>query len=334
VGYALTVAAMLYSHYYGFFVLAAHAAFVLSRRTPAAGRTSWLRSLAGAAVLMAVWVPSLIAQLAAGRAWPSFRVPLTGALLVDTLSAMTVGQPLLQPGALRLPTSPASGSAWLAAAAFIGALAVTSVAVRRRAVNADAFRLLLCAAVVPPVLAFVVSLGLNVYAPRYLLFIVSPIALLLAAAVLGPGLGRIGIAAACLVVAANLAGTIAFYRQPSLDVFDWRYVAHELAVATRADDAIVFLPGFSRIPIDYYFPGPQPRIPLTPDGDDVVGPGGARMPEVASTLLAHPRVWIVTVHPVPSAVPAFIRAMTARSFVVAHRARLTYVEFFRLERRP
>jgi hypothetical protein len=33
-------------------------------------------------------------------------------------------------------------------------------------------------------------------------------------------------------------------------------------------------------------------------------------------------------------VPAFIKAMTARSFVVAHRARLTYVEFLRLERRP
>lgn len=345
VGYAGAVAAMLYTHYYGFFVLGAHGAFVLWRRTPGSDWRPWLRALAAVAAVMAVWAPSLIRQVAAGRAWPSFRVPLSAPLFVDTIAAMTVGQPLLQPGGLRLPVAMTGGLTWLAALAFIGALGAIMSAVRRPAIDVDARRLLLNAATMPALLAFLVSLGLNVYAPRYLLFIVPPIALLLAAGIVqavGSGSGArpilgarliLGAGCACLVLAANLAATIGFYRQPRLDVFDWRYVSRELAVATRDDDAIVFLPGFARIPIDYYFPGPQPRIPLTPDGNGVVGAHGARMPEVASSLQTHPRVWIVTVHPIPDAVGAFVDAMEARSFVVAHRARLNYVEFIRVERR-
>lgn len=349
VGYASAVAAMLYTHYYGFFVLAAHGVFVLWRRTPRAEWRQWLRSMAGAGGLVLVWAPSLISQLVAGRAWPSFRVPLDGALLVDTFAAMTVGQPLVQPGGLRLPVAVAGGFVWVAAVAFVGALGAMVTAARRPHSDANVPRLLVCAAAVPPVLAFLVSLGLNVYAPRYLLFIVPPVALLVAAGVaqtrIAPPAAAstsarpwrvhlVGALTACLVLAVNVAGTIGFYRQSRLDVFDWRYVSRELAAATRADDAIVFLPGFARIPIDYYFRGPQPRIPLTPEGADVVGERGMRMPEVVSALRGYPRVWIVTVQPVPDAVASLIDALKAQSFVVAHRARLNYVEFTRVERRP
>jgi mannosyltransferase len=336
VGYTLAVAAMVYTHYYGFFVLGAQAAFVLWRRTPTAVWRRWLGSLAGAGALLAIWAPALIRQLTSGRAWPSFRVPLGSALLVDTFAAMTVGQPILQHWGPQLTVIATGGFVWLAIAAFVGALYAIVVAARKRpVVEADGLRLLLCAAVVPPTLAFLISFGLNVYAPRYLLFIVPPIALLMAAGVARADFARgVGFVIACLVLAANLAGTVGFYRQPRLDVFDWRYVARELAAATRADDAIVFLPGLSRIPIDYYFRGPQPRIPLTPEGSDAVGPGGARIPEIASSLRAHPRVWIVTVQPVPDAVAVLVETLKSQSFVVAHRARLTYVEFTRLERRP
>jgi uncharacterized membrane protein len=345
VGYALSVSAMLYTHYYGFFVVAAQGAFMLWRRPRAAAWQGWMRSLAVSAALVAAWVPALIRQLASGRAWPSFRIPLSVPVLVDTFAAMTVGQPLWQPGGLRLPIDTSGGVFWLAALAFVGALCAIAVAVRGKFLDADASRLLVCAAVVPPVLAFAVSLVLNVYAPRYLLFVVPSIALLFAAGVReignrsrGTARGVSTVAAAAgglvafLVLAANLAATVGFYRQPRLDVFDWRYVSRELAAAARADDAIVFLPGFSRIPIDYYFRGPQPRIPLSPEGSDVVGPRGARMPEIAASLGIHPRVWIVTVQPVPVAVSKLVESMRPRSFIVAHRARLGYVEFIRVER--
>ncbi|MCL6640927.1 MAG: hypothetical protein K6T92_06095, partial [Candidatus Rokubacteria bacterium] len=120
-----------------------------------------------------------------------------------------------------------------------------------------------------------------------------------------------------LVVAPNVAGTAALARQPRLDVFDWRLVARTLAAQAADGDAIVLLPGFSRIPLDYYYRGPQPRLALVPDGTDLVADDGARLPEVARRLGAHRRVWLLTAPPVPPAVEALVSALGARGYAVA-----------------
>ncbi|WP_337877485.1 hypothetical protein, partial [Elioraea sp.] len=109
---------------------------------------------------------------------------------------------------------------------------------------------------------------------------------------------------ALLMLASNVAGTVAFARQPRLDAFDWRLVARTLAAQAADGDAIVLLPGFSRIPLDYYYGGPQPRLALVPDGRDAIADDGGRLPEVTRRLVAHRRVWVLTAPPVPPAVEA------------------------------
>jgi len=317
--YALATAAMLYSHYYGVFVVASQVAFVAWKGLSAVQwrRAAW--AAAGVGLLFAPWVPSFATQLAGGRAWPAHRSPLTLGALPDALVAMTTGQPLLRAGPVEFEVP---GAALLGLVGFAAAVALGAYGLRDARLARERRGLLLAAALGPLVLAFAVSLGVHVFARRYLLVITPFVALLVgagAAALAGRGGWRAAAAAvgACLVLAPNVAGTVAFARQPRLDVFDWRLVARTLAAQAADGDAIVLLPGFSRIPLDYYYRGPQPRLALVPDGTDVVADDGARLPAVARRLGAHRRVWLLTAPPVPPAVEALVSALGARGYAVA-----------------
>ena len=339
--YAVAVAAMLYTHYFGFFVVGGQVVWLLWRRTPPGAWRRWFYAGAGALLLFLPWVTSFIQQLATGRGWPAHRMPLTPALLVDTLAAMVVGRPILDPGGPRIPTIEASGSAIVAVIGFAAAAVLIIAALRSRAYSKDVKTLLICAAVAPLLLALGMSLRLNVFAPRYMLFIGPPLALLVGsgvAALWAGGARRdrwLAALLAVLVIWPNAAGTLGFYRQPRLDVFDWRMVAQRLAARAQGSDAIVFLPGFSRIPVNYYYRyerGSQLRLALTPDGDDVIGPGGARLPAVVAAVSERPRVWILTVPPVPPAVEALVEALNRRSYTVAHQETVNAVRMIVLER--
>jgi mannosyltransferase len=335
--YAAAVAATLYTHYFGFFVVGGQFVWLLWRRTPPGAWRRWFYAGAGALMLFLPWVPSFIQQLATGRGWPAHRVPLAPALLVDTLAAMVVGRPILDPGGPRIPTVEVSGSAIVAVIGFAAVAVLIAAALRSRAYSNDVKKLLVCAAAAPLLLALGMSVGLNVFAPRYMLFIGPPLALLVGAGVAalwaGPRRARWpAVLLLALVVWPNAVGTLGFYRQPRLDVFDWRMVSRRLAARSQESDAIVFLPGFSRIPVNYYFRGRQVRLALTPDGDDVVGPGGARLPAVVAVVSEHPRVWILTVPPVPSAVDALVGALNRRSYTVIHLETVNAVRMIVLER--
>ncbi|MDQ7840960.1 MAG: glycosyltransferase family 39 protein [bacterium] len=339
VTYAVATAAMLYSHYFGFFVVASQMGYLIWRRTDSEQWRRWVYASLGVVLLFLPWMPCFIQQLAGGRAWPAHRVPLAPTTLVDTLAAMTVGRPILDHWGPKLTTIQAAGTPWIAVIGLIAAVALVVAAVRGSNIRRDTIAPLIAAALGPPVLAFAVSLGLNVYAPRYLLFIVPPVALLVAggAAALAGGPKRWGIVAGLLlpilVLIPNAAGTMAFHRQPRLDVFDWRLVSRTLAEQARPDDAIAFLPGFSRIPVNYYFHGPQPRIVLTPRGEgDVEGPGGAGLAQVADGLARHQRVWILTVPPVPPAVGALLEALGSRGFEVRRQEAVNMVRLILVER--
>ncbi|MGQ0571184.1 MAG: glycosyltransferase family 39 protein, partial [Armatimonadota bacterium] len=332
--YVVATAAMMYGHYYALFVVAAQVAYLAWSRAPAQAWRAWGRAGMVVLILLLPWAPALAQQLAGGMAWPAHRDPLTPLTLVNTFAAMVVGQPAFDPTVIR-----GAGLARVAlAVAALAAAAVAVVAALRRA--SDASRLLTCAAAGPPLGAFMLSVVLNVYAPRYLSLIVPPAALLVGLGAVTLASGRrvwqtaAGLTAVVLLVASNATATLAFRRQPRLDAFDWRYVSATLAAQARPDDAIAFLPGFSRIPVNYNYRGWQRRLALTPAGADVIGDGGRRMNAVVSVMKEHPRVWILTVPPIPAAVETLVGALKANSFEVTRQEAINLARLILLERVP
>ena len=337
--YALGLAAMIYTHYYGFFIWASQGAYLAWRRTT--GSVDWRRWVyASLAVLLLFlpWLPAFIDQLASGRAWPAHRSPLSWTLPVDTLWGMTMTGSIVNAVHRGAWTVQAVSTAGVPLVGIAAAGLLGLIAIRSRKYPRDAKGLLLFAALFPLLLSLLVSLGINVFSPRYLVFIMPAIAL-----VMGAGISAVwasprrwatsaAVALAIAVLVPNAIGLVSFYRKPRLDVFDWRRIAQALAAEARPDDAIVFLPGFSRIPVNYYFRGPQPRLALTPDGADVVGAGGARMDAVVPFLARHPRVWIVTVPPVPTSVNAMIDALRHNSYRLTKQGNINMAHLILLER--
>ena len=332
IAYVCAVAAMLYSHYYGFFVVASQAAYLIWVRAPFATWKRWIASGLGVMVLLIPWIPALLGQVASGRAWPTFRPPLRPALFADTLASLVVGRPIFDTMGVET-LHPAAVWALAVAGAIVILAGVRALPGRRESVA-----LLVSASVVPLALAFGVSYAVHVFAPRYLSFAVPGLALLAAAGVAAPETARpawlraVVTAAFVMVLVANAASLARFYRQPRLDVFDWRRVSQTLAEAARPDDAIAFLPGFARIPVNYYFRGPQLRLALDPRALDAEGPTGPRMGLLVTALAQRPRVWIVTVPPVPPSVEALVAALGRRSYGVTRRQEVNMVRLMLLER--
>ncbi len=337
--YVFTTAAMLYTHYFGFFILVSQGIYVLARGTGAAGWRRWIVALAAVFVLFLPWLPGFRQQLVGGHTTPEIRLPLTWALPVDTLSTMTSGRPVITPPNVTGWSLQGAGSRGVAALGFAAVVAVVLLAVCSSRWPRHAKALLLCAAIGPLALSLGVSLAVNIYAPRYMLFIVPPLALLVGAGVStvaarGERWPVAAVALAMIVLLPNAIALISYYRQPRLDVFDWRLVSQTLAARVHADDAIVFLPGFARIPVNYYFRGPQPRLALTPHGDDVEGPMGMRMGGVVAFLTRHPRVWILTVPPAPTSVDVLIAALRGKSYTMTDQVAVNMARLVLMERGP
>jgi len=333
--YAFAVAAMLYSHYYGFFVVASQAIYLVWVRAPFTAWRRWIVAGLGVIALLIPWIPAFVGHVTSGRAWPVFRPPLRPVLVADTIASLVVGRPIFDPMGIAPLHPVAVGGLAMAGAVVI----VAGIWAARAAGRRDAAALCLCASVVPLVLAFGTSFVVHVFAPRYLIFAMPGVALLVGAAVMPPGLGRtawlrvVATVACVVVVAASAASLVRFYQQPRLDVFDWRKVSATLAAEAQPDDAIAFLPGFARIPVNYYFRGRQLRLALDPRALDAEGPRGNRMGLLVTALTERSRVWIVTVPPVPPSVDTLIAALGRRSYRVTLRQDVNMARLILLERR-
>lgn len=332
VTYAFVVAALLYTHYYGFFVAVSHAGYLLWRRAPVAIWRRWVYAGFGVLALFSPWLPALPVQLATGRAWPAFRPPLSPALFLDTLTSMTVGQVFFDA---------IGGGIVPRAVTWPLAIAVAPIAIagyRSLPSGGEARPLLAGSALFPLTLSFAISYVVHVFAPRYLGFALPGLALLLSVGIVAisssraPWTRAVIVLGLAVLLTPNAASLIRYYRTPLPDVFDWRRVSQTLAASAHADDAIVFLPGFPRIAVNYYFRGPQPRLALTPSGADVIGAGGMRMPGVVESISKHPRVWIVTVLPVPRSVEVLIGTLGQKSYTVTRLDAINYTRLILLER--
>lgn len=323
-GYVLAVAATLYSHYFGFLVLIGQAiAVAIPGVADPRARRRWLYASIAASVLFLPWMPELANQVASGRAWPAYRPPLSWWAVPHTLVGFLLGGPIVPAAGLGGWTlGPFRGPAVLAAGTVAAVLAATWASAGgefpRRV------RVFLLASVFGPLLlAFAFSLKLNVYSPRYLIFIAPGLV-----ATLGIGLAEAfgsevrwwrwaAVAIVGVMLAPNLTGLVGLSRLSRLDDFDWRAISGALAVQARADDVIAFMPGFSRIPVNYYFRGPQPRLALPPDGQDLFGTGeGTGLPEV---LAQAPRVWVLTILPLPPALNVLAAGLRREGFLFDRR---------------
>jgi len=160
-GYALLIAAGLYTHYYTIFVIIAHWIYMLAQtsRTKHAGLWNfrWWAANVLALLLFLPWVPSAVAQFT--RVQASFWIPRPNAgTLPETLfQFLTYGSG----GNISVPWRIAAGLV------FIGAIVAAWVAVPKRRL---ALVLLSAFCLTGPVLVFLLSFQRPIYVDRYFVF--------------------------------------------------------------------------------------------------------------------------------------------------------------------
>ncbi len=339
--YAALGALAVYTHYFAALVLLAHALYVaiVDRRRSSVRR--WLLAATGMALLFVPWLPAFVGQLLSGSAWPSFRPPLGlraaadlaamlgfGGYLFGTGSYWSLGTlplfaylPLLMPFALLL----AAGAGW-------------------PAVPRASRLFLLALLAVPAGAALVISLKWNIFYPRYFSFLIPPFAILTALgmshldmALTARRGGAIAAALVCLL-AYGLPVLQALHTAPYFRVYDWRGAASYVARHARPDDLIILVPAFGSVPFDYYFPGPQRRLELTPQELRAAWSGVPRAasvltPVLAQPLLNHPRLWLVATGPLEPAAWERLSDLLTVSFVSGEGRDFKNVVVFLWERR-
>ena len=302
-GYVLCLVLALYTHHFAVLLLLAHGVYVLGIHRERQAMRAWLFAVAVVVILYLPLVPMLVTQVSTARAWPNFRPPFGLRAITDMFGMFSFGGglfgmgtyfrrgslPLEDRGAILLP---------FALLLFAGAAGLEG---SRRRVFTLTYWLL------PVATVALVSFRWNMFYERYFSFVLPAFYVLLAAGVthlagFARGRGRtVAVVAVLLLVASfNLPALANVYREKS--TYDWRAAAQHVATQARPGDYLLFIPGFARIPFQYYFNGPQVQGSLNPtlvraepaqvrlsDGD------AARLTAIAQQ---HARMWIVATIPI------------------------------------
>jgi mannosyltransferase len=306
VTYTALAAAMLYTHYLGAFVLVAHGAWVL-RRHRAATRW-WLAAMAGAGVLYAPWVPSLLTQLHRAAVTSGWGEP--GVLWnVEGLAALFAfgGSLLGAPGFFYGETSLSPLALLALVLPFLAVFAIGIYATRR---NRDAMLQFGLPLFVVLIACGLLSARKSFFLPRWFSFLFPFYAAFLATGVafIGERLGKyrqIGVALLC-------AGLLAYY-VPVLDrqYFDpsfrdrWRDAASIVAEHFRRGDLILYGEPQAELIVTYYIGSGRPSMILAM-GNRYFG-GAVQVPRLAGkpgvplplAVLArqYRRIWLVVAPP-------------------------------------
>jgi uncharacterized membrane protein len=301
--FTLSTTALLYTHIYAVFILAAEAGVLAwlwwrDRQTASRALRPWGLGLGLAFIGFAWWIPIVVAQMQRTRDAFWIARPLWIAVL----------QPLYS-YAYAVPLAVIAGReddwvAWLYSYAYAMPLAValTTLAVagfvaigRRRAAAAlpIARPVLLAWFVAPIVLPFLWSeIATPIFLPKYTIAASVPFAIAVAVGIdVIPGRWWWRAAAAAVVVALAAASLAHYYGVRRKD--DWRSAAAALQGAARPGDVVLFYPGYNEIAFDRYLTRHDLRerpLPLytTTDADPVTV---ARL--VKGSLGTAPRVWFV-----------------------------------------
>jgi uncharacterized membrane protein len=276
--FTLATTALLYTHIYAVFILAAEAgvlAWLWWRDRPAASRAlrPWVLGVGLAFIGFAWWIPVVVAQMQ--RTHDDFWIarPLWIAVL-EPLYSYAHAVPL---------------AVALTVLAVVGFAAIG----RRTAPAAPLARpVLLAWFVAPIVLPFLWSeIATPIFLPKYTIAASVPFAITVAVGLDAiPGRWWWRAAAAVVVVALAAASLAHYYGVRRKD--DWRSAAAALQAAAQPGDVVLFYPGYNEIAFDRYLTRhdlrerPLPLYTTTADAVTV-----ARL--IKGSLGTAPRVWFV-----------------------------------------
>jgi hypothetical protein len=315
--YGLACIALLYTHHYALFTIAAQFTFLLLFVVSlhGAGARDEARvigtrvGVVGVCVALA-YLPALqFLMVQTGRVQEDYWIaPLAWRVIPETFAQFVV--PVEAPG-------PVPTWGW----AVFGAFAVACVIIVPRARRGDG--LVLMSALGPLVAAAAVSTSVPVWVPRYFrfahLFVLTVLALAIWRVSPASRLLRLSLFAALGL--GLVAACIFFWR--ALDVENQpgpRGVVARILPERTGDEAIIVLDLYQYFPIRYYA-GAQAEVRLvrpgiTPFwGPHVIRPGDLIEPEAVADKLVR-GLWVVSALPTPSNVPALDGMTADRSFQV------------------
>lgn len=303
VAYGALMTLALYTHHFAFLIVLTHGLFVVAEHR-GTGLRAWAATMAAVGIAYLPIVPALTAQMTAARAWPVWRPPFGLNALTDLVGMFSFGGGLygmgnyFRRGIMPLEYRPAILLPFLLLA---GAGAAAMSDRRRRA-------FILGYWLIPPLVAGAVSLRWNIFYERYFSFVLPAFVILLAAGVIaladrmrGPGRATMLAGLLALLAAFTLPSLVDVFRVKT--AYEWRGMAGHVAAQARADDFILFIPAFARIPFEYYFKGTQQRMSLNPKQLIQPRPVTQFKAEFSPRLMteiarAHPRMWIIATIPI------------------------------------
>jgi mannosyltransferase len=166
-------------------------------------------------------------------------------------------------------------------------------------------RFLLCWMLFPLLLTLGLSLAKPLFVPRYVLFCLPALLLLVARGISRVRSTSLMVVASSIMLILSFLGTLAYYKQ-DLDIErdDWRSATHYLLEHAESGDALLFHVPMGRMPFEFYHsltdPASTAPLVLYPRHGDrmtfldfVEKPNGE---ELERSLPQHQRAWLVLTH--------------------------------------
>lgn len=281
VAYVLATALATYTHYFAFSLLAGQNVAVwiwLLGRRGAERRVPWGPLLAwGAlqALVVALYVPWLVASWGSLRSWPAVSAPLSlGGLLARATQVFAFGVTIADTRTTRLLAATVSAPAIAALAAGVGAWRRRLRDLTPGGTSALGTAIAALYAAAPVLVMYGLSLSRPMYKPKFLLLATPGYHVLLAAGALALAgwLARaarrawlrplVTVILAGAVLAASAWSLTALYSDPRTYRDDYRGIVQYIEATAGPQDAILINAPGQVETVGYYYHGPLPMVPL------------------------------------------------------------------------
>jgi mannosyltransferase len=318
--WALTIAALPYTHLLGVLIVVAQVASLALypwRRLP-------VRPLAASLIAAGVlWLPLAIFVKIGDHDRTSWVAPLGRALLRESVEKLAGNMTMF----LLLV---------VAALVVFGALVATLRRDRARSEEAWRLALPLCWVAIPPVLLGIICIVQETWVDRYLIGIVPAFGVIagVAVSVLRARVGTVAAVALAAILAFGALRATTGQSHPAVIGDDLRGAATFVSSSTQPGDQLIYAPAFARVGLQYYLTKDGRAAPrdlaLDPRQTAVIrGDLFARelpAPEIAARMRAAKHLWVLGYgftsgwHPTPETTTAVAPAILRSDFRLVRRA--------------